>query len=418
MNKLIILSFLVFIGFSRSYAEDSVCSASLSEHVDIMKSSDSYFLKVSQHASKVSSYEITQIQKKLTQRFLSLKHLFNIYSAEDFNCNNKILPTAIAIYDFSLVGKSLLNSKSLRRVVKGLVKFEDYQLRDYLTYYKKYTKKKFITNIQSETDNFTEIDENYKELITQIDDTVKTIAISDLGVKGVTSVVAAAARLWGFLSDNMAWRQGRIKDNTEAKELLTTNLKPLDLIFEKRTFLLANYTIPGHWGHVGIWLGTKEELINMGIWEKEFFAPFRKFVEAGKSIIEIRKEGIDYKSLDTFINLDEIAVTRVKNITDNAEEVFSELSKQLNKKYDFKFDARTADKITCSELIAFSYGDIKWHETKTLFQISLSPDDMALSTLDSDPGSELILYLKGNKDKSTFQTLGFEDWSKVLKKEK
>ena len=108
----------------------------------------------------------------------------------------------------------------------------------------------------------------------------------------------------------------------------------------------------------------------------------------------------------------------VKNITDNAESVFTELANQFKKKYDFKFDARSADKITCAELITFSYGDIKWPETKTLFQISISPDDMAKSTLDKDPSSEFVLYLKGNKDKKSFQNLGFEDWSNLYKSKK
>ena len=207
-----------------------------------------------------------------------------------------------------------------------------------------------------------------------------------------------------------------MKDNKEVKALLLSKLKPLDLVYEKRTFVLSNYTIPGHFGHVGIWLGTKEELIALNIWDQEYFKPFRAQVEAGKNIVEIRKQGINYQSLDSFINLDEMAVTRVKNILDNAEYVFSNLSEQLNKQYDFKFDARSADKLTCTELIAFSYGDIQWHETKTLFQVSLRPDDMALTTLGENASSEFVLFLKGNKDKTTFQNLGYQDWSNLFSK--
>ena len=414
MKKLLLLSFIIVLGIHNASAED-VCDTTLREHVQLIQSTDTYFLQVNDHASEVSSYEITQIQKKLTQRFLSLKHLFLVYDNEELNCPNKILPTATAIYDFAQVGKTIFNSKSLRRVVKGLVKFEDYQLMDYFAYYKRYTNKKLIVDIQTKIKVSDEVNLLDKKMIDEVDASPSVIAASDIGVRGATAVVAGAARVWGFISDHLGWREGHLKDNNEAKELLKNNLKPLDLVYEKRKFLLSNYTIPGHWGHVGIWLGTKEELIELGVWDQDYFAPFREFVEAGRSIIEIRKEGINYQSLDTFINLDEVAVTRVKNISDNAEEIFSELSGQLNKKYDFKFDARTADKITCAELVSFTYGDVRWHETKTLFQISLRPDDMALSTLDEDPASELILYLKGNKDKTTFQNLNFEDWSKVFK---
>ncbi len=455
MKKLLLLSFIVVLGLGNAHAQEetivsdnntyventesveestsatekllavdsvianiNVCDATLREHIDLVQSTDTYFLQVNDHASEVSSYEITQIQKKLTQRFLSLKHLFNVYDDVVLNCKNKIMPTAAAIYDFTQVGKTIFGSKSLRRVVKGLVKFEDYKLTDYIAYYDRYTNKKLINHIQEKLEASTDINENDKTMISKADGAPSVKALSDISVRGTTAIVAGAARIWGFISDHLAWREGRLKDNAEAKSLLETNLRPLDLIYEKRTFLLSNYTIPGHWGHVGIWLGTKEELIEMGVWDKDYFAPFREFVEAGRSIIEIRKEGINYQSLDTFINLDEVAVTRVRNIADHAEEVFAELAVQLNKKYDFKFDARTADKITCAELIAFSYGDVRWHETKTLFQISLRPDDMALSTLDEEPASDFILYLKGNKDKKTFQNLDFDEWTKVFKLKK
>lgn len=418
MKKLILLAFITILGFSNSYAaEENVCIAALAEHVELIHTTDNYIRQIHEHAGQISSFEITQLQKKLTKRFLSLKNLFNVYDDETLNCPTKIMPTAVAIYDFAKIGDSVFSSKVIRRVVLGFVKYPEYRMTDFKAYYDRYTNKKLIAYIHAKIEAQEDINLTNKELVTGIDHSApSTITASDLGARATTSIVAGAARVWGFISDHLAWRQGRLKDNVEAKELLRSSLKPLDLVYEKRTFVLSNYTIPGHWGHVGIWLGTKEELIALNIWDQEYFKPFRAYVEAGKSIIEIRKEGINYQSLDSFINLDEIAVTRVKNITDNASSVFADLSEQLNKKYDFKFDARTADKITCAELIAFSYGDIQWYETKTLFQVSLRPDDMALTTMGDNAQSEFVLFLKGNKDKTTFQNLGYSDWSNLFKK--
>ena len=134
--------------------------------------------------------------------------------------------------------------------------------------------------------------------------------------------------------------------------------------------------------------------------------------------MEIRKPGLGFQSLDTFINLDEIAVTRVLGVADRAANVFQDLMAQAGKAYDFKFDARTADKITCAELITFSYGDIKWHETKTLFQISLRPDDLALLSVTNPEQSEFVLYLKGNKRGGDFQNLDKDEWTKLFKLKK
>lgn len=408
---------MAVLGFSNSYAADeNVCTTTLAEHVELITTTDTYIRQINEHAGQISSYEITQLQKKLTKRFLSLKNLFNVYDDEVLNCPTKIMPTAVAIYDFSKIGDTVFSSKVLRRVVLGFVKHPDYKLTDFKAYYDRYTNKKLIKYIQEKIEKSEEIDQAEKDQFESIEGSPSTIAVSDYGIKGTTSVVAGIARAWGFISDHLSWREGRMKDNKEVKALLLSKLKPLDLVYEKRTFVLSNYTIPGHFGHVGIWLGTKEELIALNVWDQEYFKPFRAQVEAGNSIIEIRKQGINYQSLDSFINLDEMAVTRVKNILDNAEYVFSNLSEQLNKQYDFKFDARSADKLTCTELIAFSYGDIQWHETKTLFQVSLRPDDMALTTLGENASSEFVLFLKGNKDKTTFQNLGFEDWSKLFAK--
>lgn len=87
---------------------------------------------------------------------------------------------------------------------------------------------------------------------------------------------------------------------------------------------------------------------------------------------------------------------------------------QIDKKYDCKFDSSSADRMTCAELIAFSYGDIKWPETKTFFQYSLRPDDLALLTLDQRSPVNFVLYLKGSKSNQA-QNMDFDDWKKLFK---
>lgn len=415
MKKFLFLILILGLGLNSANADDYFCENALREHIELVQLTDEYFAQINTHASKITSFEITQVQKKLTQRFLSLKNLLALYADPSIDCKNDFLPIVVAIYDFSQVGKNIFTSKYFRRVLKGFVNFNNYQLTDYISYYKKFTNRQLVSNTKEDVKSFIETSDIEKIIFNQAKTSPSVTAISDLFVRGTTAIVAVVARMWGFISDHLAWREGRLKDNTEVKELLTKNLKPLDLIFEKRNFLLTNYTIPGHWGHVAVWLGTKEELIELGIWDQDYFAQFKEQVEAGRSIVEIRKIGINFQSLDTFINLDEVAITRIKNINENAEEIFLNLSEQIIKKYDFRFDAHSADKITCSELISFSYGDIPWHETKNLFQVSLRPDDMALSTLGKNPTADLILYLKGKRNKKNFEKLNFEEWSKLFK---
>lgn len=408
---------LLSINSNTLHAGD-VCSESLSAHIQEIDSSESYLKTLAEHAKDISPFEIIQMQKTMTKRYKSLKNFLSAYNNEKANCAPKILSTAVAIYDYSKVGKSILANTVLRRVFLGFVKYPLYELTDYIYNYRKYTSNELMNQVTAEIDaSKVVLPEGVEFHTTDKDYDPNLYALSDKAIGGTTTLFASAAKIWGFISDHVKWREGRIRDNSEATKILRENFRPLDLVYEKREFRLSNYTIPGHFGHVGVWLGTKDELVALGIWDKEYFAPFRSFVEAGKNIIEIRKEGLGFQSIDTFINLDEIAVTRIKGIALRADEVYEGLSEQIGKRYDYKFDARTADKITCAELIAFSYGDIKWPQTKTLFQISLRPDDLAVLTLDKSSPAEFVLYFEGikKKDGGGFESKNFEEWSKLFK---
>ncbi len=398
--------------------EANSCLEAVANHITTIEASEVLIEELNNKKDDVSAYDITQLQKNLTERFKSLKNVMEIFKNKELACSPKVLAQAVAVYDMSRMGKSIFAHNQFRRIVFSFSKYSRYQLTDLVGTYKKYTKDDMIIDVQNEIEN-TKIELPSGVFLdrTHKDYDPNLYKLSDAAITGTTSVIAGAARIWGFVSDQLKWRQGRLNQNAEAIAMARENLKPLDLVFETRTFTLSNYTIPGHWGHVGIWLGTKEELIELGIWNEEYFKPFRIFVEQGQNIVEIRKEGLNFQSIENFMNLDEFAISRVGGIKERAKAVYEELSLQIDKKYDFKFDSRSADLITCAELIAFSYGDIKWPETKTLFQYSLRPDDLALLTLDQKSPVNFVLYLKGSKSNQN-QNMNFDEWKKLFKVKK
>lgn len=396
---------------------DETCDEVLSNHIAIVESSEKYIISlVSKKNIELSAHNINMLQKIMTNRFLHLQKAVNMYEEIDgvSLCAPTSLGTAIAIYDFVELGKQALKDTKLRRTILNFTNFPKYKLSKLKILYDHYTSDEVINDLLEEMR-----EENVTlppNLIIEQDASKGSFDdFSDIPLKGVVSVVSGAARVWGFISDHLKWRSGRLNKNAEALQLLKSKLKPLDLLFEKRTFTLSNYTIPGHWGHVAVWLGTKEELIAMGVWEEDFFKPFRRQVEDGKNIVEVRKKGINYPSLEEFLNLDEIAVTRVANAQQNPLEIFRELSEQLDKTYDFTFNIQNSDKLTCSELIAFTYGDIQWPETETLGQVSIKPDEIAIMTLYQNAPSEFVLFLKGKKNHS-FEEKSFESWKKLFSK--
>ncbi len=411
--KTSLLVVLASIGVN-AFAED-VCKERLEAHIELMNEHELYLQKIGSESKTIGSFEITQFQKSLTARYASLNALLKTYNDKELNCQPAILGKATAIHDFTRIGQSIIANTELRRITVSFTKFEAYKLTNFIEDYKKYTSNEMIAEVQNSINQENALlPYEQKFNLSEKDYDPNLYATSDIAIKAATTTVAGAAKVWGFISDHLKWRQGRLRDNAEVKALVLSKLRPLDIIYEKRTFVLSNYTIPGHWGHNAIWMGTKAELILAGLWDKEFFKPFRAQVEAGNNIVEIRKEGLNFQSLDNFLNLDEFAITRMKGIDQRASGVFEELFAQIDKKYDFKFDARTTDVITCAELISFSYGDYKWPETKTLFQVSLRPDDLAITSVQANPQAEFILYLKGAKKNGPFQNLTQDQWKALF----
>ena len=221
---------------------------------------------------------------------------------------------------------------------------------------------------------------------------------------------------FGAIVGPIEWREGRLHKNDTAREELLKKLKPLDLLLEKKSFKLTDYTIPGHWGHIGVWLGNEDQLREIGMWEHPIIKPFQEKIKEGYSIYEVRRWGLVWDKLDNWMNLDALAVIRHKQVGNYKEveysKVFSELFSQIGKKYDYSFDAMTAATITCTEIISLSYGPIKWPTTKVVGRHTLQPDNIAALTLFKDSPIDLVAYLKGTKLGHSFKSK--DDFSSLI----
>ena len=74
-------------------------------------------------------------------------------------------------------------------------------------------------------------------------------------------------------SDTFVSRRGKLFDlksrDPKTFKRLVKEMRALDIILEKTPFRATDAFIPGHWGHVAIWLGTKEELKEHGLWAQD-----------------------------------------------------------------------------------------------------------------------------------------------------
>jgi len=202
-------------------------------------------------------------------------------------------------------------------------------------------------------------------------------------------------------------RKGKLYGDEDAKRNLQSVLQPLDIILEKTPFRLTDKFIPGHFGHVAIWTGTKAELIDAGVWDDLIVQQYAGLLSSysdpdskdRNQVIEALRNGVQLNTLEHFMNVDDIAILRPIFDDDNKQALQQEALllafRQLGKKYDFNFDVNTTDKIVCSELAYVSYPSIDWPTEKTLGRHSISPDNVAQLAWNNVPLQLVMLYHDG-----------------------
>ena len=197
-------------------------------------------------------------------------------------------------------------------------------------------------------------------------------------------------------------RKGKLWQREDVARHLGGVLRPLDMLLEKTPFRLTDTFIPGHFGHVAIWLGTAAELDAMALWQDPLFgrSPFddcEAHVRRGASVLEALRTGVQLSTLAEFLNVDDLAVLRPRALT--REQVrASELRafRQYGKQYDFNFEVETTDVLACSELPYHVYPDVAWATTEQVGSHTISPDQVAAQALGDDaPFCLVTLYHDG-----------------------
>lgn len=202
-------------------------------------------------------------------------------------------------------------------------------------------------------------------------------------------------------------RKGKLYGDTIALEHIKSQLQPLDILLEKTPFRLTDKLIPGHFGHVAIWTGTKAELIDLGIWEDQHIKPHTNKISSlinaeskdEHQIIEALRSGVQLSTLKHFMNIDDFVILRPIFAEGAEEELTKEALimafRQVGKKYDFNFDVNTTDKIVCSELAYVSFPSIDWPTEKTLGRHNISPDNVAKLAWNNLPLQLITFYHDG-----------------------
>lgn len=191
-------------------------------------------------------------------------------------------------------------------------------------------------------------------------------------------------------------RRGKLDGRPEVLERVTANVRAGDILLEKTPFRLTDTFIPGHWGHVAVWVGSEAELRALGIWDHPVVRPHQGKIRAGRGVVEALRSGVEMNTLARFLNIDDLGVLRQTAIDDKTRaEVILQALRQVGKAYDFNFDVESTHRIVCSELVYHAYGHFDWPTVRRLGRVTISPDNVAVRATGEGPLSVALLYHDG-----------------------
>ncbi len=232
--------------------------------------------------------------------------------------------------------------------------------------------------------------------------------LSDFLLNTMDTSLNEVSRLFGFIVGAAAVRgQGDMLQLTsEQRRKITKQLRPLDILIERTNWHMSNLFIPGYFSHVAIWVGTEQELKDLGVWDelpaiearaRSLFKysgdSFQQNIRNGRYIVEALRPGVQMNTFDHFLDIDEFAVFRANNISrDYIRTGLIKTLRQVGKGYDFNFDVETDDTIVCSELAYVVYGDYPWPTQSSWGRYTINPDHVATLGLNRNYFDLLMFY--------------------------
>lgn len=236
--------------------------------------------------------------------------------------------------------------------------------------------------------------------------TMKRILSQNMFLNAIEKLGSKLSQFFGNTIGKIQTRQGKLKQLTLdplIMKAMKKKLKPLDIFFEKTPFRLTDYFIPGFYGHVAIWLGRPEELMEMTVQyqgreilllDHPLVLPYLEDMSQGKLVLEaLRRPGVTLNKLEDFLDVDDFLVLKPSEVRSPGEHVLRAIE-QIGKPYDFAFDVETESSIVCSELVYTVFRDQDWPTARSMGRYTISPDHVAWKALDSC-FSPKIMYHEG-----------------------
>jgi hypothetical protein len=202
----------------------------------------------------------------------------------------------------------------------------------------------------------------------------RTVTETRDATKGAVYKVSSFVSTWIGDTKVRQPRDGKALITPQLVKETRPKLQPGDVLLERRNWFLSNAFLPGFWPHAALFVGSSNDLVQLGLdkdprvqrhW-KEFLARDEKHHE--HLVIESISEGVVFTSIEHSVGeADSVAVLRPRLTREQKREAIARAFSHAGKPYDFDFDFFSTDKLVCTELVFRAYdGEIKFPLVKIM----------------------------------------------------
>jgi hypothetical protein len=241
--------------------------------------------------------------------------------------------------------------------------------------------------------------------------------IKNTGSKAFFPVQAGVSE---WMGDVKVWRTYLFLITQEQIKDITAQLKPGDVLLERREWYLSNIGLPGYWPHTALYIGTPDERTQFFAGDDEFALWLNafgiengsfesllqkqypeKYAESVKQheenhaprVIEAMSEGVCFTTIEHSAACDSLAVLRPRLSKKEIGRAILDAFKYQGRPYDFNFDFLTDNEIVCSELIYKIYQPAKEYKGLDIPVINLlgrllTPPNIITKYFDKTFGTE------------------------------
>jgi hypothetical protein len=194
---------------------------------------------------------------------------------------------------------------------------------------------------------------------------------------------SAAFKAWFPVQKEVAEWAGDTRVAPEGRRLISDaqlvelkkQLRPGDIIVERRNWYISNVGLPGFWPHAALYAGSQDDIrraFDQNDEVKKKYGVFSEYLAKTRSagwkalgekdpsghphvIIEAISEGVVAASLEHSCGADYVAALRPTLPEVDVATAIDRALSYLGRPYDFDFDFATDDRIVCSELVIKAY---------------------------------------------------------------